>query len=90
MAGIAVLTVGSGRVAAAPTNCPPGVVQQACPVPKRDLPRYLNIVGANAGPAAPYVLGDAFRLKAGERARPLVGYDPEVATRCCSPPTGAI
>jgi hypothetical protein len=80
--------LGSERGAAAPTNCPPGVVKQGCPVPKRELARYLNIAGDNAGPALPYVLGDAFRLRAGERPRQLAGYAPGVCDSLLRSPNG--
>ncbi len=88
IAAAGLLMFGSVRVAAAPVNCPPGAASQGCPVPKRDLGRYLNIVGANAGPALPFVLGDAFRLKAGGRGRRLPGYDPGVCGSLLRSPNG--
>jgi hypothetical protein len=75
VAALAVLAFGPQRVAAAPTGCPRGVVSQGCPVPTRDLSRYLNIVSLGAGPDLAYVLGDTFRLKVGARGSELVGYD---------------
>lgn len=75
VAALVVLTFGPQRVAAAPTGCRPGVVRQGCPVPRRDLPRYLNIVGSGAEPALAYVLGDTLRLAPGAPGIQLVGYD---------------
>ncbi len=46
-----------------------------CPVPARDLSRYLNIVAGGAEPALPYVLGSTFRLAADARPYRLIGYD---------------